>query len=136
VLAALRYARTRAGASGRVTLVAADGQAALWAALARTAAGDVLDAAALVSGGARFADAREMDDPAFLPGSVRYGDLPALLALGAPGRLWIGGETEPSVALVRDAYEAAGAADAVRVSGDGVGEGLEGAIEWILQSYR
>ncbi len=116
VLAALRYARTLAGPSGRVTLVAADGQAALWAGLARTAAGDVLDAAAFATEGARFADARSMDDAAFLPGSVRYGDLPAMLALGAPGPLWVGGEPPDALAIVRDTYTAAGAADALTVA--------------------
>ncbi|HEX7087045.1 MAG TPA: hypothetical protein VF198_11810 [Vicinamibacterales bacterium] len=116
VLAALRYARTVAGPSGRVTLVAADGQAAAWAALARTAAGEVLDAAVFVTDGVRFADARSMDDAAFLPGSVRYGDLPALLALGAPGPLWVGGETSDTLAIVRDAYTAAGASDALTIA--------------------
>lgn len=116
VSAALRYARTLAGDSGRVALVAADGSATLWAALARTAAGSALDAAVFVSDGTRFAGARSMEDAAFLPGSVRYGDLPAMLALGAPGPLWVGGETPDALALTRDVYQAAGAGNALTVA--------------------
>jgi hypothetical protein len=46
-------------------------------------------------------------DPAFVPGVVKYGDLPTLLALGAPHPLRLAGEPElPSI--VRAAYAAAG----------------------------
>jgi hypothetical protein len=44
----------------------------------------------------------------FLPGAVKYGDLPALLALSASKWLWISGETEESLGIVTAAYAASG----------------------------
>jgi hypothetical protein len=41
--------------------------------------------------GFRFATAG-LHDPGFLPGAVKYGDLPTLLALTAPTPLWLAGE--------------------------------------------
>jgi hypothetical protein len=41
--------------------------------------------------GFRFAGLDSYLHPDFLPGAVKYGDLPGLLALSAP-RLWIAGE--------------------------------------------
>jgi hypothetical protein len=54
----------------------------------------------------------EFDDANFVPGIVKYGDLPALLALGAPHRLLLTGEQEVP-AIVKAAYAASGAADGV-----------------------
>ena len=35
---------------------------------------------------------RSIGDLNFLPGGAKYGDLPGMLALGAPGELWLAGE--------------------------------------------
>ncbi len=131
VLAAVRYAKLLAGPAGRVTLVAADPTATLWSVLARAQAGNHVDAAAFVSGGVRFAGVTGMSDASFLPGSVKYGDVPAMLTLGAPGRLWVAGETADAVALVRSAYAAAGAPAALTISRAQDARALEAAINWI-----
>ena len=75
-LAALRHARTLAGPTGRVTLVALDGQSVAWAALARAHAGTLVDAAVFATDGFRFGSVTSLEDAAFLPGGAKYGDLP------------------------------------------------------------
>jgi dienelactone hydrolase len=47
---------------------------------------------ALSTGGFRFADISSIIDSNFLPGAVKYGDLPMLIALTAPTPLWLAGE--------------------------------------------
>lgn len=132
-LAALRYARTVAGPSGRVTLLALDGPSTAWAALARAQAGSLVDAAALVTEGFRFAAARSLEDASWLPGGTKYGDLPALLSLAAPGPLWVAGETPASTALARDAFSAAGAPKALVVSKASGNIAAREAVAWIVQ---
>jgi len=65
--------------------------------------------AAIDTGGFRFASLDRVDDPMFLPGAVKYLDVPGLLALGADGDLWLGGEGESAPAIVVAAYRAPGA---------------------------
>jgi dienelactone hydrolase len=130
-LAALRHARTLAGPDGRVTLVALDGAATAWAALARAQAGPLVDAAAFVTEGFRFVSAGTLEDASFLPGGAKYGDLPALLTLAAPAPLWVAGEAAPSLALARDAYRAAGAPKALVVSRASGERAVNDAVRWI-----
>ena len=130
-VAALRYARSLAGSTGRVTLVALDGQAAAWAALARAHAGSLVDAAAFATAGFRFGSVTSVEDAAFLPGGAKYGDLPALLTLAAPQPLWLAGEAPESIALVKDAYRAAGAPKALTVSKASGERVMRDAIAWV-----
>ena len=53
-----------------------------------------------LAGGFRFANLASYRDVNFLPGAVKYGELPALLALSAPQRLLVLGETEASLDTV------------------------------------
>ncbi|MCA9063260.1 MAG: acetylxylan esterase, partial [Planctomycetaceae bacterium] len=89
---------------------------------------DQYSAAAVDTGGFRFDDLADWKDARFLPGAVKYGDLPTLLALSAPGRLWIGGETG-AIPIVTNAYSSAGTADAVTVTSSRA----DAAIAWLLQ---
>ena len=65
-------------------------------AAARAVSGDAIDPAAIDTAGFRFAKLLDFRDPQFLPGGAKYLDLPGLLALGAPHRLWLAGERERS----------------------------------------
>jgi hypothetical protein len=81
------------------------------------AAGHVVCAAALASAHVaslavdtrqfRFGTITEIRDPALLPGAVKYGDLPAMLALCAPIPAGVASETEQSAAIAKSAYTAA-----------------------------
>lgn len=62
----------------------------------------------------RFASIRSYRDVNFVPGSVKYGDLPAILALSAPHPLWIAGEGGTLPELVAATYQAAGSDGNVR----------------------
>ena len=107
ILTLVSFARSNQYGAGRVHLVGVNG-AGPWVAAARAMAGAAVDSAAIDTGGFRFANLESYRDVNFLPGAVKYGDLPALLALSAPQRLWICGETEESLGIVTAAYTASG----------------------------
>ena len=79
----------------------------------------------------RFAQLKSWKSADFLPGAVKYGDLPTLLALSAPEKIWIGGDEEIP-AIVKSAYDAAGATDKV-ASGGARLDTTSAAIDWLLQ---
>jgi dienelactone hydrolase len=115
----------------RVTVVGLNG-AGPWVAAARAQCGEAIDRAVIDTGGFRFGKVLDLHDPNFLPGGAKYGDVPALLALGAPGRMWIAGETTESLALAQTQYRAAKAEkNLTRYSGNT--QGLRAAaLEWLL----
>jgi len=75
-------------------------------AAARAQCGETIDQAVIDTGGFRFGKVLAMDDPNFLPGGAKYGDLPALIALGAPGRTWVAGENDEALTLAQSQYQA------------------------------
>jgi len=121
----------RPTAAERVYLVGFGRDAGAWALLARAAAPTLVDRVAVDTGGFRFASVSSLQDAAFLPGSVKYGDLPGFTALGAPGPLWLAGEGSAAPALVEAAYRAAGAPRALTVAGPKGDPGA--AVEWLLR---
>ena len=114
VLAALPALATSSQLQGEIKKVTlkGDGAMAAVAALAAMIAGpDVVHQVVVVPDGFRFAKLDSQWHSAFVPGAVKYGDLPALLGLCAPAALTVLGETEmPEVSAM---YRAADAADKV-----------------------
>jgi hypothetical protein len=132
ILTVIGYARSRAEApqEQKLFLVGLHG-AGPWAAAARALAGAAVDAAALDTAGFRFAQLQSIDDPNFLPGGAKYDDLPGMLALSAPGALWLAGEGEAPPPVVRAAYQAAGA-EAKLTSFAGPSDRIPTAVvEWL-----
>ncbi len=82
VLTAVKYIRGHERPSKRLSLVALDGTGPIGAA-ARAQAGNAFDQAALHVGEFRFGKVLDLRSPDFLPGGAKYGDVPALLALGS-----------------------------------------------------
>jgi dienelactone hydrolase len=117
LLTLVAYIRSDDRGAEKVHLVA-EADAALWAAAARAIAGPAVDAAVLQPSGFRFAELDRIDHPHFLPGAVKYGDVPALLALGAPHRVWLVGPEAEGLKAVQQAYAAAGAASQFRMAAD------------------
>src|SRR5260221_14638923 len=112
-------------------LIGLDG-AGPWAAAARAQCGQAIDQAVIDTGGFRFGKVLDLHDPNFLPGGAKYGDLPALLALGAPGKTWVAHETTEDLALVQSQYQAANAA---RNFTQFIGKPQQirtAALEWLL----
>ena len=68
-----------------------------------------IDRVAIFTAGFRFIQVTRFDDPMMLPGAVRYGDVPFLLALNAPRPMWLGGEGNQLPELVKRCYASANA---------------------------
>lgn len=87
--------------------------------------------AAIDTGGFRFAGVTDIYDAQFLPGAVRYGDLPGLLSLAVPTNLWLAGEGKNLPGIIRVAYDAAGADSKLTVFS---GKDVESAaVDWLLK---
>jgi dienelactone hydrolase len=110
-----------AGFNGAGPLVAA----------ARAVAGGAIDRAAVDTGGFRFGAVRDLHDVNFLPGGAKYGDLPGMLALNAPGRLWLAGEDAAGAEFVSRLYRAAGAQKELSIH-RGEAHPQKAAVEWML----
>jgi hypothetical protein len=103
------------------------GRAGVWSAGALLYAGGSVERAVIDTGGFRFDALRDVYDVDFLPGAVKYGDVPALVALAAPTRLWLAGEGRDAE-IVRDAYRAAGAEAQLKTGAASPAD----AIRWLL----
>ncbi len=114
----------------RVDLVGVEG-AGPWVAAARAQAPAAIDRAVVDTGGFRFVDLTSYRDVNFLPGAVKYGDLPGLLALSAPHELYLAGEGGKVPQVVSAAYAAAGRADNVHSHPD-AGDVTAAAVGWLL----
>jgi dienelactone hydrolase len=106
------------------------GGSASWVAPAAALAGSAVERAAIDTTGFRFADVESYGDANFVPGAVKYGDLPVLLALRAPHPLRIVGEAELP-GIVAKSYSATSAANAVRLSKSNEIDGTD--LDWLLQ---
>ena len=132
LLTLISFCRTHGDIRPRVELLAF-GNAGAWAAAARAQAQGAVARAAIDTGGFRFAKLRSIGDLNFLPGGAKYGDLPGMLALGAPGPLWLAGEGADAPQLVRAAFEAAGARDQLKSFAGTDEEKTAAAIRWLAQ---
>ncbi len=112
-----------------LALVGQAGTAA-WALPAAAASGHRLTRVVVDTDGFRFADVPHFSDPAFVPGAVKYGDLPALMALRAPYPLRIVGDGGRQPGLASAAYGALEASNEfVSVDGELLGED---GLRWLL----
>ncbi len=97
--------------SKRVDLVGW-GEAGPWVVLAKALAGDAVTKTAADLNQFRFESITATDDPMMLPGAVKYGGLPAFLALCAPGAILTHNHRGTATGkLPKAAYDAAGAGE-------------------------
>ncbi len=97
---------------------------------ARAIAGSAVNKAAIDTAGFRFVNLTSYRNVNFVPGAVKYGDVPGLLALSAPNALWIGEKTVPPI--VKQAYAAAGKPKRVESAGERL-DRQNAAVEWLLK---
>lgn len=97
----------------RIVLVGKNGGGPI-VALARALCREHVELAVVDTQGFRFVSVEDYRDADFLPGAIKYGDLPAILALNAPEKLVIVGESSVPP-LTQQAYAATGARTAVSV---------------------
>jgi hypothetical protein len=100
-------------------------------AAARAQAGGAIDLAAIDTAGFRFGRIPDIRDVDFLPGGAKYGDLPGIISLHAPGKLWLAGEGKAGT--IQGFYEMAGAHDNLVVSDVMSENALNVAIKWLLR---
>lgn len=91
----------------KVHLVAT-GDAGPWGLLAAAIAGDQLASTTADLRGFSFTQVESPDDPMFLPGALKYGDIAGLAALAAPAPLTIYGTENTDLDVLRAVYQAAG----------------------------
>ncbi|HEX7376073.1 MAG TPA: acetylxylan esterase [Pirellulales bacterium] len=130
ILTLISFARHDEHKPERVDLIGLNG-AGPWVAAAAAVAGDAVDRVAIDTAGFRFQRLTAFDDAAFLPGIVKYGDLPALLALAAPHRLWIAGEKGQLPEIVRQAYTAAGQPAGANAHQGDEAAAAQAAVDWL-----
>jgi Acetyl xylan esterase (AXE1) len=133
VLTLIAHARGRP--RERVIVVGLGG-ASLVAAAAAAQSGGALRAVALQTLGARFDQATAIDDPGLMPGAVKYGGLPGLLALAAPTRAWVSDEGSESFELADAAYGATAAPGALTLKRTARDGDLAALVEWVAMEAR
>jgi hypothetical protein len=135
VLSVLKFIKTNERASKQLILVGLDGAGPI-ASAARAVSGDAIQRAVIDTEGFRFGQVLNIHDPNFLPGGAKYGDVPGLLALGAPGNLWLAGEGAQAAGAVREAYGAAKALEALVPSTGGRGQSRRLAVDWLVAGRK
>ncbi|MBX3411239.1 MAG: acetylxylan esterase [Pirellulales bacterium] len=132
VLSLVSFAAHHETAPARIDLVGVNGAGPI-AAVAALQVGDKLGRLAIDTRGFRFASANQLDDVNLWPGSVKYGDLPAILALIAPRPIWVAGEQEKDLPLVQAAYQAAASRENLQIDAAPSAERGETAATWLLK---
>ena len=135
VMSLVKYVKSQEQPPRRLTVVGLDG-AGPWVAAARALCGAAIDQAVIDTGGFRFGMLKDIQDPNFLPGGAKYGDLSALLALGAPGRLWVAGETDASLTVAQSQYQALNAEKNLVKFGGDAQRVRAAALEWLLADSK
>ncbi len=132
VMTVVAFVRSHDRKPERVDVVGL-GQVGPLAAAARAQAGDAISRAAVDTGGFRFAGVRDLHDPAFLPGGAKYFDVPGLLSLSAPDKLWLAGEEESGRDLIQTVYAAAGVKGNLAVSDAKPSDRASAVADWLLK---
>jgi len=88
--------------------------------------------AAINTEGFRFADLKDVYDVNFMSGAVKYDDLPGLLALSAPTRLWLAGEGKEAAPIISTAFIAAGGLENLTTFSGESQDIAKAAVEWLL----
>jgi dienelactone hydrolase len=130
ILSAVKYVKQRDGKTRTLALVGLKG-AGHWVAAARAQAGGAIDLAAIDTAGFRFGKIPDIRDVDFLPGGAKYGDLPGIISLHAPGKLWLAGEGKAET--IKEFYDLAGAENNLVVSDVMSENALNVAIKWLLR---
>jgi pimeloyl-ACP methyl ester carboxylesterase len=131
VLTALSSIRQLVPAEERVHLVGL-GAAGPWVACAAMLAGEAVDKIVVDTAGFRFAQITDIEDPALIPGAVKFGDVPTLLGLCAPRPLFVLGEGPVLPDLTRACYGAANSEGNFVASADETDASLA-AVRWLTQ---
>ncbi|MFC1634399.1 alpha/beta hydrolase family protein [Planctomycetota bacterium] len=87
---------------------------------------------AVDTGGFRFADLKNVYDIDFMPGAAKYDDLPGLLALTAPVRIWLRGEGDKVPSVAKAAFAAAGKPENLTIFSGASRDVEKRVVDWLL----
>jgi len=130
ILSAVKYVKHRRDETKCLALVGLKG-AGHWVAAARAQAGGAIDLAAIDTAGFRFGRILDIRDVDFLPGGAKYGDLPGIISLHAPQKLWLAGEGKAET--IKEFYKLAGAENSLTISDVTSQDAPNAAIKWLLR---
>ncbi len=133
ILSAVKYVKQRDSETRILALVGLKG-AGHWVAAARAQAGGAIDIAAIDTAGFRFGKIPDIRDVDFLPGGAKYGDLPGIIALHAPQRLWLAGEGKAET--IKEFYTLASAENSLTISDLASQDAPDAAIKWLLRQMQ
>jgi dienelactone hydrolase len=128
ILTVIKYAR---GLGGTVQLAGLDGGGP-WVAAGVAQARGAVQSAAIDTEGFRFGKILDVWDVNLLPGGAKYFDLPGMIALGAPAKLWLAGEGEQAPEIVARIYAKAGASHNLKLAQPGATRIDQAAATWLL----
>lgn len=131
ILAVIAWSKHHSVASKEIDVVGLNGTGHLVTAAVAQAKGTVARAAVNTEG-FRFVDLKDVYDIDFMPGAVKYDDLPGLLALAAPLRIWLTGEDEKALPTVKAAFAAFGNPENLTTFSGASGDAVKQAVEWLL----
>jgi dienelactone hydrolase len=117
--------------SDQIEVVGLNGAGHIAAAAVALAKGAVARAA-INTDGFRFADLEDVYNINFMPGAAKYDDLPGLLALTAPMRMWLAGECEEPPPIVKAAFATAGKSENLTAFPGTSQDTARQAVEWLL----
>jgi hypothetical protein len=128
VLTCISNAKFHEEKPAKIHLVGVNG-AGVIAATAGALVGNAVSTIAVDTAGFRFESITEIRDVNLLPGAVKYGDVPAILALCSPTKLAVAGETADTAAIAVSAYKANSAVpEFLPSSGDSAS-----IVDWLLK---
>jgi len=131
ILTAIKYVKERKAQTEHLTVVGLHG-AGHWVAAARAQAPGQVDCAIIDTGGFRFGKVLDIHDVNFLPGGAKYGDLPGMIALNAPEKLFLAGEGNAED--IRAFYKMAGAENNIKIFDATSADTVTAVIESALQT--
>lgn len=135
ILAVIAFAKRDEARPQEVNLIGLKG-AGHWVAAALAQARGNVARAAIDTGGFRFVELTDVYDVDFLPGAAKYDDLPGLLALAAPTKLWLAGEGNQAPRVTRAAFAAAGMGENLTLFQGSSEDTRDAAAQWLLsQSF-
>ncbi|MFH1718546.1 MAG: hypothetical protein ABIF19_14420 [Planctomycetota bacterium] len=131
ILAAMAWSKHSGSGSKDIDVVGLNGAGHLVSAAVAQAKGAVARAVVNTEG-FRFAGLKDVYDINFVLGAAKYGDLPGLLALAAPTRIWLAGEGKEALPLVEAAYAAADNPENLTVFSGASRDVARQAAAWLL----
>ncbi|HSH14450.1 MAG TPA: acetylxylan esterase, partial [Verrucomicrobiae bacterium] len=133
ILTVIRFVQTNERVTETLGLAGLAG-AGPWVAAACAVAGSAVQDIVVDTGGFRFVNVTDIRDVHFLPGGAKYGDLPGMLALAAPGRLWLAGEGSRAPDLVLNLYKQSKATRRLATFDGDAGQMKDAAVRWLIGS--